>query len=63
MQSSKRVWCDVGCLNLLGWVILKSDEKFNGNLNESLVKLGTIEKGLLGKVGKHWWTKNNVFLL
>ena len=49
----------LGDLNLPGWVILKSDENFNDDLNEPLAKLCAREKGLLGKVGKHWWTKKN----
>ena len=42
-----------GDLSLLGWVVLKSDEKFNHDLNAPLARLCAIEKGLLGKVGKH----------
>ena len=49
----------LGDLNLLGCVVLKSDKKFNDDLNESLANLCAIEKGLLEKVGKHWWTKKN----
>ena len=43
----------LGDLNLHGWVTLKSGENFNDDLNEPLAKLCAIEKGLLGKVGKH----------
>ena len=43
----------LGDLNLLGWAVLKSDEKCNHDLNEPLAKLCAIEKGLLGKIGKH----------
>ena len=53
----------MGDLNFLGWVVLKSDEIFNDDLNEPFAKICAIVKELLGKVGKHWWTKNNVFLL
>ena len=43
----------LGDLNFLGWVVLKSDERFNHDLNAPLARLCAIEKGLLGKVGKH----------
>ena len=39
----------LGDLNLLGWIVLKSDEKINDNLNEHLVKLCVIEKRVIGK--------------
>ena len=48
----------LGELKLLGWVVLKSDENLNDDLNEP-AKLCAIEKGLLGEVGKPRWTKNN----
>ena len=54
-----KVWCDLGDLNLLGRVVLKSDENFNDDLNETLAKLCAIEKRLLGKIGKYWWAKMN----
>ena len=59
LLSSKRVWCGLGDLNLLECVALKSDKKFNDDLNEPLANLCAIEKGLLEMVGKHWWTKKN----
>ena len=34
-----------GDLSLLGWVVLKYDERFNDDLNEHLAKLCAIEKG------------------
>ena len=43
----------LGDLNLLGWAVLKSDEKCNHDLNEPLAKLCDIETGLLVKIGKH----------
>ena len=45
----------LGDLNILGWVVLKSDETFNDDLNEPLATICAIEKWLLGKVGKHWY--------
>ena len=35
----------LGELKLLGWVVLKSDENLNDDLNEPLAKLCAIEKG------------------
>ena len=42
----------LGDLNILGWVVFKSDENFNDDLNEPLAKLCAIEKWLLGKASK-----------
>ena len=39
----------LGDLNLLGWVVLKSNENFNDDLNEPLAKLCAIGKGVIEK--------------
>ena len=36
-------------INLLGWVVLKSDEKLNDDLNETLAKLYAIGKQIIRK--------------
>ena len=36
-------------INLLGWVVLKSDEKLNDDLNETLAKLYAIGKKIIRK--------------
>ena len=42
----------LGCLNLLGWIDLKSDEKNNDDLNKHLAKkCDIVKKVILGKVG------------
>ena len=39
----------LGCLNLLGWIDLKSDEKINDDLNKHLAKKCDIGKSDIGK--------------
>ena len=39
----------LGDLNILGWIILKSDENVNDDLNKNLAKLRAIGKRGIGK--------------